>query len=698
MELCRPDEKLNMNLWKPERKLNMKRLRSVLCFVLAITGVVLTFNISCALAQDTCFTFNGHVREKAGPTYPGPIVASMGNSWISRTPFYGKVAGGQLLSYDICVTAEGNATLISSSLYPVGGSGEPEIGYPRPEGPFDALQSTSILLGDANEYVQLHFDPAVNPFGTWQPNDTFVLAHSAHIDHEPDFFYNGKWYYDWVSRIYIDGWIVEITNPDADEDGVADGADNCVDVANPDQADEDSDGLGNACDPDPCDGPTPSPACGPQPITYLPELGCDGVNDSMCQGRYSLAQMGWFDGDVWTWNQNFKDLINAHHYSTPDTYPELWQPVKSSGLITEGPWRNTDYFLHRRAYNDGRYFTLLGVLLQTGTSVQYPAVYLAQNDQGDQWINVWFGPITWDDVGTCEGWVGDPHAQCDGTSGIIDGNPWNDISDTNPNPCCRPFGDTMANPWTDQIDSAELTEDRINFVRWENTGEVEYSPSSYDGGVYQFITYSLMSNEGNNMWNHAKDDAYAQNTPVLRYHFPTLITAVGDQTLTINYDEGLEGRLTIFASDVRDMPVIPEISNELKFLKVKKKGKKKGKIKQKTKRVNHVVITAREVVDPLNPDAGSALVIQWPEPEEALFGNMQLRVYVGKNVAGEDDFLFLDAPAHVGTVVFPQDVWEPYKERMLAEGITELFASIMYRVTSSRFQNRGQSNITFPIQ
>jgi hypothetical protein len=38
--------------------------------------------------------------------------------------------------------------------------------------------------------------------------------------------------------------------PDADGDGIADSADNCPDVANPDQLDGDGDGIGSACDPE----------------------------------------------------------------------------------------------------------------------------------------------------------------------------------------------------------------------------------------------------------------------------------------------------------------------------------------------------------------------------------------------------------------------------------------------------------------
>ena len=55
------------------------------------------------------------------------------------------------------------------------------------------------------------------------------------------------------------------SNPDRDGDGVNNDVDNCPDVANPDQADSDNDGIGNVCDPNPSS----------------PDTDRDGINDDV---------------------------------------------------------------------------------------------------------------------------------------------------------------------------------------------------------------------------------------------------------------------------------------------------------------------------------------------------------------------------------------------------------------------------------
>jgi hypothetical protein len=59
------------------------------------------------------------------------------------------------------------------------------------------------------------------------------------------------------------------TGFDADGDGILDAADNCPANSNPDQADDDADGLGNACDSTPNGGPA-----------FSPEV-CDGIDNDL---------------------------------------------------------------------------------------------------------------------------------------------------------------------------------------------------------------------------------------------------------------------------------------------------------------------------------------------------------------------------------------------------------------------------------
>lgn len=68
-------------------------------------------------------------------------------------------------------------------------------------------------------------------------------------------------------------------NVDFDDDGVLDGADNCPDVANPDQKDSDGNGVGDACDPNFKPDSGPSAIDSGAPVGRDASIGSDGGGD-----------------------------------------------------------------------------------------------------------------------------------------------------------------------------------------------------------------------------------------------------------------------------------------------------------------------------------------------------------------------------------------------------------------------------------
>ena len=80
-------------------------------------------------------------------------------------------------------------------------------------------------------------------------------------------------------------WFIESSAPDADGDGVADTADNCVNVSDPTQLNTDGDALGDACDDDDdgdgiTDGDEIAAGSDPLNAASTPEL-CDGIDNDL---------------------------------------------------------------------------------------------------------------------------------------------------------------------------------------------------------------------------------------------------------------------------------------------------------------------------------------------------------------------------------------------------------------------------------
>jgi len=107
---------------------------------------------------------------------------------------------------------------------------------------------------------------------------------------------------------------------DSDGDTVIDKEDNCPDIANPDQADSDEDGLGDACDPTPNPAPTETPTPTPTSPPCEPGWKCRdeffrGYQKSDCswtEENLRYCTMGCENGDC------LEDLIPTQ---TPTTTP-----------------------------------------------------------------------------------------------------------------------------------------------------------------------------------------------------------------------------------------------------------------------------------------------------------------------------------------------------------------------------------------
>ncbi|SHI41662.1 choice-of-anchor B family protein [Algibacter luteus] len=133
---------------------------------------------------------------------------------------------------------------------------------------------------------------------------------------------------------------------DDDDDGVLDVDDNCPLVANPDQDDDDNDGIGNLCDDDYVDPNTPVAKCENGFADIYPCNGYDLI------ANISLSTFGASAGnDCWGWTDQTTGkeyaLMATSHNTVFIDISNPYQPVYLGNLptaTTTSPWRDVKVY------------------------------------------------------------------------------------------------------------------------------------------------------------------------------------------------------------------------------------------------------------------------------------------------------------------------------------------------------------------
>jgi hypothetical protein len=434
-------------------------------------------------------------------------------------------------------------------------------------------------------------------------------------------------------------------------------------------------------------------------IVKIPHGPCTETNASQfCVGGYNLTDMGQFDAQGnWTWDAQFIETMMHANFDVVPTAPNLvglgpnWLNIITPQIVTTPP-KITSGRLDRRYYSPDNNLTSpeIRIAFQAssgGASTSHVALYLREcfkmREDGIE-ISVACG-----DHGTPV----DPGVT---RVSIFAENETNDMSVIIPRRV--PFNPLPGG-------GIPYTMADIESVKWIERNLVA-SPFITDIQKYSPISYDLTKR----FWKSAPGFVNAID---LQYNWTPIPPVEENETATFeiklkNIDTPLYANTIIKSVD--SLPIILSTYKSTEYNILKDSDKKSGKmvIKAEEVEVTRNNITVRETDDPAG---GKALVIQWPEPDLALFGGVdmppnseyQVKVWVGASKQVDMDFteafLFYDIPAQMGTCVVEGPSYDTLLSKFTLEGVapSDLRVRLFYRQV---YNTSGMPSIPgkYPIQ